>query len=85
MGVSPLRGAGLLRCAASRRQRPSVSPLRAAIPHAGSPVRSPMQRSRLRLLRDAEPPGEAGDDGRDDDSGPFPCPGIAGLGSFTGT
>ena len=29
-GVSPLRWAGLLRCASSRRQRPSVSPLRAA-------------------------------------------------------
>lgn len=27
MGVSPLRGAGLLRCASSRWQRPSVSPL----------------------------------------------------------
>ena len=74
--VSPLRGAGLLRCASSRCQRPSVSPLRAAIPHAGSPppsalagaqgvaglrpaalpVRSPMQRSRLRLHRDAEQP-----------------------------
>jgi hypothetical protein len=26
-GVSPLRGAGLLRCASSRCQRPSVSPL----------------------------------------------------------
>ena len=26
-GVSPLRGAGLLRCASSRWQRPSVSPL----------------------------------------------------------
>jgi len=25
-GVSPLRGAGLLRCASSRCQRPSVSP-----------------------------------------------------------
>ena len=37
LGVSPLRGAGLLRCASSRRQRPSGSPLRAAIPHAGSP------------------------------------------------
>ena len=36
-GVSPLREAGLLRCASSRCQRPSVSPLRAAIPHAGSP------------------------------------------------
>ena len=37
MSVSPLRGVGLLRCASSRCQRPSVSPLRAAIPHAGSP------------------------------------------------
>lgn len=27
LGVSPLRGAGLLRCASSRCQRPSVSPL----------------------------------------------------------
>jgi hypothetical protein len=40
LGVSPLRGAGLLRCASSRCQRPSVSPLRAAIPHAGSPLPS---------------------------------------------
>ena len=70
----------LLRRASSRCQRPSVSPLRAVIPHAGSPppsavaarrvtpdcgpgalpVRSPMQRSRLRLHRDAEQPGQAG-------------------------
>ena len=103
-GVSPLRGAGLLRCASSRCQRPTVSPLRAAIPHAGSPppalagaqgvaglrpgalpVRSPMRRSRLRLHRDAEQPSQAGDAGGDDDSGPFPCPGITGLVSFTGT
>ena len=34
LGVAPLRGAGLLRCASSRCQRPSVSPLRAAIPDA---------------------------------------------------
>jgi len=27
LGVSPLRGAGLLRCASSRCQTPSVSPL----------------------------------------------------------
>ena len=27
--------------------------------------------------------GQAGVAGGDDDSGPFPCPGIAGLGSFT--
>ena len=80
LGVSPLRGAGLLRCASSRCQRPSVSPLRAAIHHAGSPppsalagahggadcgpaalsVRSPMQRSRLRLHRDAQHRGQAG-------------------------
>ena len=40
MDVSPLRGAGLLRCASSRCQRPSVSPLRAAIPRAGSPAPS---------------------------------------------
>ena len=49
------------------------------------PVRSLVQRSRLRLHRDAEQPGQAGDAGGDDDSGPFPCPGIAGLHSFTGT
>ena len=36
-GVSPPCGAGLLRCPSSRCQRPSVSPLRAAIPHAASP------------------------------------------------
>ena len=35
--MSPLCGVGLLRCASSRCQRPSVSPLRATIPHAGSP------------------------------------------------
>lgn len=105
-GVSPLRGAGLLRCASSRCQRPSVSPLTGGHPSRGLaatlrarwragcrrtaalwalPVRSPMQRSRLRLHRDAEQPGQAGDAGVDDDSGPFPCPGIASLGSFTGT
>ena len=44
---------------------------------------SRMQRSRLRLHRDAEQPGQAGVAGGDDDSGPFPCLGIAGLGSFT--
>ena len=49
------------------------------------PVRSPMQRSRLRLHRDAEQPSQAGAAGGDDDSGPFPCPRIAGLASFTGT
>jgi hypothetical protein len=42
-----------------------------------------MQRSRLRLHRDAEQPGQAGAACGDDDSGPFPCPGIAGWGSFT--
>ena len=47
------------------------------------PVRSQMQRSRLRLHRGAEHQGQAGDAGRDDDRGPFPCPGIAGLVSFT--
>ena len=47
------------------------------------PVRSPMQRSRLRLHRDAEQPSQAGGAGVDDDIGPFPCPGIAGLVSFT--
>jgi len=46
-------------------------------------VRSRTQRSRLRLHREAEQPGQAGVAGGDDDSGPFPCPGIAGLGSFT--
>jgi hypothetical protein len=42
-----------------------------------------MQRSRPRLYRDAEQPGQAGGAGVDDDSGPFPCPGIAGVVSFT--
>ena len=102
-GVSPLRGAGLLRCASSRCQRPSVSPLRAAIPHAGSPPpsalvgaqgvaglrpvalpgRSRMRRSRLRLHRDADSQVRPALPCVDHDSGPFPCPGIAGLGSFT--
>jgi hypothetical protein len=50
---------------------------------AALPVRSPMQRTRLRLHRKAEQPEcreVAGDAGRFDDSGPFPCPGIAGYG-----
>jgi len=80
-----------LRCVSSRRQRPSVSPLSGGHPsrrlaatlRARRPVRSPMQRSRLRLHRDAEQPGQAGIAGWDDDSGPFPCPGIAGVVSFT--
>jgi hypothetical protein len=42
-----------------------------------------MRRSRLRLHLDAEQPGQAGVAGVDDDSGPFPCPGIAALPSFT--
>ena len=46
------------------------------------PVRSLVQRSRLSLHRDAEQPGQAGDAGGDDDSGRFPCPGIAGPVSF---
>ena len=50
---------------------------------AALPVRSPMQRSRLRLHRGAEQPGPAGRAGGDDESGPFPCPRIAGLNSFT--
>ena len=82
--VSPLRGAGLLRCASSRCQRPIVSPLTGGHPSRGLadtlrarwraerrqtaalgawPVRSPMQRLRLRLHRDAEQPGQAGDAG----------------------
>ena len=40
-----------------------------------------------RLAPDGRPSltqhGQAGDAGGDDDSGPFPCPGITGLGSFT--
>ena len=47
------------------------------------PVRSPMQRSRLRLHRRGEQPSQAGGAGVDDDSGPFPCPWSAGLVSFT--
>ena len=46
-------------------------------------MRSPMLRSRLRLRRNAKQPGQAGGAGGHDDSGPFPCPGIAVLGSFT--
>jgi hypothetical protein len=46
-------------------------------------VCSPVQRSRLRLHRDAEQPNQAGRAGVDDASGPFPCPGIAGIVSFT--
>lgn len=34
-GVSPLRGTGLLRCASSRCQRPSVSPLTGRHPSRG--------------------------------------------------
>jgi len=51
-----------LRCASSRCQWPSVSPLTGCHPAQF---------------------GQAGDAGKADDSGPFPCPGIAGLGSFT--
>jgi len=60
--VSPLRGAGLLRCASSHRST-GVSPLTGCHPS-----------------RELEQAGEAG---RSDDSGPFPCPGLAGLVSFT--
>jgi len=42
-----------------------------------------MPRSRLRLHRDAEQQDQAGGAGVDDDSGPFPCPGIACVVSFT--
>ena len=46
-------------------------------------VRSRMQRSRLRRHRNAEQPGQAGVAGGGDESGPVPCPWIAGLVSFT--
>ena len=44
--MPPLRGAGPLRCASSRCQKPSASPLRAAIPYAGSPPPPPRTRRR---------------------------------------
>ncbi len=101
--MSPLCGAGLLRCVSSRCPRTSSRPdgrlslARArrhpprSMAHRVSPDCSPgalpgrsrMQRSRLRLHRDAEQPGQAGAAGGDDDSDPFPCPGIAGPDSFT--
>ena len=62
LGVSPLRGAGLLRSASSRCHRPNVSPLKGCHP----------SRDTARPAMPAEPRG-----------GPFPCPGIAGLVSFT--
>ena len=46
--VSPLRGAGLLRCASSRRQRPSVSPLTGGYPsrHTVRPAMPAVTRAR---------------------------------------
>jgi len=72
----------LTRLAASLRARLRAGWRRTATLWA-LPVRSPMQRSGLRLHRDAEHRGQAGIAGRGDDSGPFPCPGIAGVVSFT--
>jgi hypothetical protein len=60
-GVFPPREVGLLRCASSRCQTPSVSPLQGHYP--ANPVR-PALSAETR-------------------SGPFPCPGIACLVSFT--
>ena len=60
--MSPLRAAGLLRCASSHRL------CRRLDPHGLSSLTQHSQ---------------AGNAGVNDDSGPFPCPGIAGLGSFT--
>ena len=100
-GVSPLRGAGLLRCASSRWRGPSVSPLSGCHPlrgladklHAVGVQHAAGRRPdglagaladaaiKAALHRKAQQPeyGEvAGVAGRADDSGPFPCPGIAG-------
>ena len=103
MGVSPLRGAGLLRCASSRCQSPSSRPF--GRPSLTRARRHPPRSLARRVSPDCGPAGlagalagaaikaapssrcrqpcQAGAAGGDDDSGPFPCPGIAGLGSFT--